>query len=121
MQEVLVAHPQRDCRNHQQPKQRGEALHPMRSARANRPVGLNKSTMMMIRNPIASREPEEMYPAPISSTNARKKPPRCAPVMLRSPPRMTMPNAFSEARSPMEVDTRTTVLSKPPSAGPSPE
>ena len=30
-------------------------LHPTRSERANRPVGLNSSTAMMIRKPIASR------------------------------------------------------------------
>src|SRR5262249_33390834 len=60
VQDVLVLQPQRNGEENNEPERRHRALHPMRSARANSPVGLNSSTRMMIRKPIASRYPDEM-------------------------------------------------------------
>src|SRR5262249_43165432 len=55
MQDVLVLQPQRNGEEDDEPERRQRALHPTRSARANSPVGLNSSTTMMIKKPIASR------------------------------------------------------------------
>ena len=55
VQDVLILQPQRNGEEDDEPEGRQCALHPTRSARANRPVGLNSSTTMMIRKPIASR------------------------------------------------------------------
>src|SRR5215468_3424825 len=60
MQDVLVLQPQRNGEENDKPERRQRALHPMRSARANSPVGFNSSTRMMMRKPIASRYPDEM-------------------------------------------------------------
>src|SRR5262249_11141800 len=59
VEEVLVPQPERNGEKDDKPEGRQRALHPTRSARANRPVGLNSNTTMMIRKPIASRYPEE--------------------------------------------------------------
>jgi hypothetical protein len=55
VQDVLVLQPQRNGEENEEPDRRQRALHPTRSARANSPVGLNNSTTMMIKKPIASR------------------------------------------------------------------
>src|SRR4029077_7287740 len=55
VQEVLVLQPQWNGEKEEEPHRRQGALHPTRSARANNPVGLNSSTTMMIKKPIASR------------------------------------------------------------------
>src|SRR5262249_46174269 len=59
VQDVLILQPQRNGEENQEPDGRQYPPHPTRSARANRPVGLNSSTTMMIRKPIASRYPDE--------------------------------------------------------------
>src|ERR1700730_13102666 len=55
VQDVLILQPQRNGEEDDEPERQQYPLHPTRSARANRPVGLNSSTTMMIRKPIASR------------------------------------------------------------------
>ena len=55
VQHVLVAHPERQREQEQQPQRGEELAHPMRSFCANRPVGLKTRIRMMSTNPIASR------------------------------------------------------------------
>src|SRR5262245_2945976 len=60
VQHVEVRHPQRQKEQHCQQDNGGSALHPMRSRRANSPVGLTMRMTMIRRKPMPSRKPEEM-------------------------------------------------------------
>ena len=55
IQIVLIGHPDRNREQEGQPQPGRPAVHPMRSARANSPVGRKIRTTMIMRNPMASR------------------------------------------------------------------
>src|SRR5579875_148801 len=60
MQIIEIRHPERNGDEEGYPQPAEPAPHPMRSARANSPVGLIISTTMIRRKPMASRYPDEM-------------------------------------------------------------